>query len=815
MATGETKKITGSLSLEDRYQTTIYDDILTISGANISLLDPAGEIFTDKGNDTVTVTNSTITNNSETGAELMFSMGSDNDSLTISNSTLNVNTFMGSGDDYVTVSGSVSSTVTINNQFSLGSGNDTLILKAQLKGSGALVFGDGNDTLVFDGGALLTTGSISGFSNLTVNHAAGTLGSNLTLYGTSTNITYNGNLTGTDANKVITIADSNTTLNTSNNAKTNVAFSLSNVIFNHVGIGTLEIAENGGWAFTADNSTVTIHDAVLRSNYGGITGTGTIWTISKSDISSNTNGGAFITGGDVAFSHTNFTSNTKFSSVYQTGQQFVSASAGAVAVTSSQDYGSSTLQLSPAVSSIVKGAGFYGTESEVNASFVLFEKNEIHGDSFSYTSGFSTAYARTTGSFRATSIAQALANPIASSLAQGGACVLKSNSISKFHNVNFSDNKSFTTATATATGKATASAYGVYAVASSFFTAAPRALSRSQGGALYIGNCSTTDICDAIFKNNTANATASSYASATSDKMDAFDAIPKVFATAHANALAQGGAIAVAETTVNITSTQLAYNTSFAKASSMAFASAGGISAYLCTASAMANSIAKGGAIYTNSATVTLNDSLLSDNVVIASSFASAYSSTSGYYSSAFVYSKTPLESSFGGAIYANGGILNLNNVTFQNNIASAITNSNSYSQGGAVYVSDNVMTYVVDSDIQIRNIGNQAGEGGFIYLGNASQATFQVNGELIVGDSTDKDSIAGDSTSTIIKTGNGTWTINSDISGFAGYWNVNSGSLKLIRIARNITLDNWTIGVDAKLQLSALNDTISMNADK
>ena len=81
MAIGENKKITGSLTLEDRFQTTIYDDILTISGANISLLDPAGEIFTDKGNDTVTVSNSTITNNSETGAELMFSMGSGDDSL--------------------------------------------------------------------------------------------------------------------------------------------------------------------------------------------------------------------------------------------------------------------------------------------------------------------------------------------------------------------------------------------------------------------------------------------------------------------------------------------------------------------------------------------------------------------------------------------------------------------------------------------------------------------------------------------------------------------------------------------------------------
>ena len=123
-------------------------------------------------------------------------------------------------------------------------------------------------------------------------------------------------------------------------------------------------------------------------------------------------------------------------------------------------------------------------------------------------------------------------------------------------------------------------------------------------------------------------------------------------------------------------------------------------------------------------------------------------------------------------------------------------------------------MTYIVSNGKEIENIGNDALVGGFIYL-DASQATFKVDGSLIVGDSTGVDSIAGDSTSTIIKTGEGTWTVNSDVSGFGGYWNLNEGILQLIRIARNITLDNWTIGVNAELQLSALNDTISMNVDK
>ena len=72
MATGQTKSITGTLPLTDRYQLTEYDDTLTINSADITFLDPAGEIFLDAGNDTVTVTNSTITSNSASGGSLAF-----------------------------------------------------------------------------------------------------------------------------------------------------------------------------------------------------------------------------------------------------------------------------------------------------------------------------------------------------------------------------------------------------------------------------------------------------------------------------------------------------------------------------------------------------------------------------------------------------------------------------------------------------------------------------------------------------------------------------------------------------------------------
>ena len=72
MATGETRTITGNLNLTDKYQLTDYDDTLTVNNANITFLDPAGEIFLDAGNDTVTVTNSTITSSSASGSSLAF-----------------------------------------------------------------------------------------------------------------------------------------------------------------------------------------------------------------------------------------------------------------------------------------------------------------------------------------------------------------------------------------------------------------------------------------------------------------------------------------------------------------------------------------------------------------------------------------------------------------------------------------------------------------------------------------------------------------------------------------------------------------------
>ena len=308
MATGENREITGSLTLEYQYQTTIYDDILTISGATISLQDPAGEIFTDKGNDTVTVSDSTIADDSISGAELMFSMGSDNDSLTISNSTLNANTFMGSGDDEVFVTGDSQSQVTINKKFSLGSGNDILTISAILAGIGDIDFGDGINTLFFDGGKLVTTGTVSPLTNLSVTSQGGILAHNLTLSGTDMAISLSGNLTGDNSSRRITVGEGNVVLNTNNNIKTNVGFDFTNSVLTQSDSGSIELVNISDYAFVADNSSITLHDIIVNGCTAAFSLVGTDLTVSNSSLSNNTCG-INATDGTIVLNQIDFSNN--------------------------------------------------------------------------------------------------------------------------------------------------------------------------------------------------------------------------------------------------------------------------------------------------------------------------------------------------------------------------------------------------------------------------------------------------------------------------------------------------------------------------
>ena len=572
MASGITRKITGELTLTDRYELTANDDLLEISSAVINLNSPAGEIFTNEGDDTVTITDSTINAQAE---NLSFFLGSGSDTLVLNNSILNAPILAGSGNDLVRITGNAQSKVVLTKRassptLSLGANDDILELGAILEGDGDIDFGTGSDTLRFDGGSLLTTGSISQFSNLQVTAGGGTLGRNLEISGDQITITLGGNLTGTDNSKQISIAGEKIFFNTANNVKMNIGFSIAEAIFTHMDGGTLEINGCEGYAFLADSSSVSLHDMVIVNAGGGLKGTDTSWSISNSNFS-NSLAAAVLTGGTLDLINVGVSNNR-----------------------------SSSLDL---------------TGTALTGEDLSFTRNQMNG---------------------------------AGQAAMGGA--IKTNA------------------------------------------------------------------------------------------------------------------------DVNLKNAAFISNSAYASASAM------------------------GGAIYQSGGEMTLTSATFSGNS------ASAYCSA------------------IGGAICAEKSIINLTNTTFIGNSASASAYVSA--MGGAIYLNNNsILSYSVSEDRSIINTGNIArnnnSAGGFLYLSGNSQATFDIAGELMVGNADGADSIGGDATTSITKSGTGVWTILSDVSGFAGNWNITAGVLKLERIAREITLDYWTVGVDAELHLSALDDSITMGMDK
>ena len=202
---------------------------------------------------------------------------------------------------------------------------------------------------------------------------------------------------------------------------------------------------------------------------------------------------------------------------------------------------------------------------------------------------------------------------------------------------------------------------------------------------------------------------------------------------------------------------------------------------------ALSDQIAQGGAIYLNEGSLTLSSGIFSGNQVSGGNFDNAK----------------------GGAIYAASMILNVSDTVFTNNTAKG-----GVTQGGALFITNNSkLTYTIsDNAAALRKTvtcsGNTAFEGGFLYLEN-STADFVIgtNTKLVIADS-----IAG--SGTITKSG-ADMEISAAIADSNIRWTVATGLLELSTVARTINLNNWTIGTDAMLRLSALNDTVNMSTDK
>ncbi|MDD4817143.1 MAG: hypothetical protein PHI85_04140 [Victivallaceae bacterium] len=799
MSEGITKEITGSLTLTNKYEMTQNDDILNIVNATLYLSPGDGQLFTNSGNDTVTVTNSTV---NATAAGLSFFLGNGDDALTLSNSTLNAPTRTGSGNDLVRIAGDVQSVVTLLGQsgdstLSLDDNDDILEIAAILTGDGSIDFGTGNDTLRFDGGTLSATGAIYSLTNLATTGKGGALKRDITLTGATTRVTLGGTLNGSGT---IYISDSETTVTIADNVQSTVGYSITAGIFRQTAGGTIALSGSGVYA---EYSTVDLHDWVISAAGYAISGSRTDWSFSKSNFSNNT-AAAVLTGGSL-----------KLTSV---GISKHSATA---------------LQL---------------TGTTLTGSDVSFRKNSIGGASgiaiASAYGGGLRSHAKVTlassewsGNTASASAADAYSTAYdilySSSSAGGGAIYHGADTMSLIH-ATFSGN------TAAALGHA---AYHNARVALVAATAG--------GGAIYQSGGMLT-LTTATFSGNTAFAFARAYASS-------LDRLYDGYATASASAL--GGAICQTGGTLTLTTGIFSGNTAAASAtgrtfidnhsaSGIAIASALGGAIYQAggtltlaagtfsgntavasatataitqyTAKSFATATALGGAIYQAGGTLTLTGAAFSGNTAAATALASA----TDY---AYTYS-----SALGGAIYLAGAAASLTDAVFSGNIATATACSSATATsrataaaaaaGGAIYMGGKTtLNYAVSSGKELALTGNCAESGGLLYIADSdSKATFDVaeGAVLTIGsvnnaDAAGKsyDSIAG--LGNIVKAGSGLMCVNSDVSGFNGVWTVSEGVLELASRARNILLNDWTIGVGAELRLSSLNDTVIMTVDK
>ena len=248
-------------SFTTEYQTTTGNDVLTISSATITLLDPAGEIFLRQGDDTVTITDSMITNASQDGKDLAFYLGDGNDSLTVTRSTLDVLVYGFNGDDAVTIGGAPGTDVsTITQALLLEDGNDTLTVIGVLSGEGDIDFGDGSDTLVFDGGTLSTTGALLNLNNLTVTANGGELGHDLVLSGEYVLVAMSGDLNRDGEIRYVEIVGDEVEFSVDADVSTNVDYVLIDAALAKTGTGKLTFAA-AECAITANGGSVTLDNA--------------------------------------------------------------------------------------------------------------------------------------------------------------------------------------------------------------------------------------------------------------------------------------------------------------------------------------------------------------------------------------------------------------------------------------------------------------------------------------------------------------------------------------------------------------------------
>ncbi len=815
MADGITKNITGVLTLTDKLELTANDDILNITDATITLSAPAGDLFTGAGADVVTVVNSTIT---ATADGLSFFLGSGDDYLSLASSTIDAPIATGTGADTVLITGDAQSVVTLKKRkdvatLSLGDGNDILELAAILSGDGDIDFGTGSDTLRFNGGSLLTTGTITNLNHLVVTTAGGTLGRDLTLTGEAISITLGGNLTGNTAGRGIVVAGGTVTLATASNIRTNVAFTISDTVFAHqsggtleisTGVkfthqsgGTLEISSNSGYVFYATNSTVTLHDLIASDNNGGITGTDTVWVIKDSNFSNNKYSAAKLIGGSLDLTNVDISNQTSISlwlgKTILTGSDVsfsgnwtnAGETSNGGAIYSNADitltnakfngnHASASTYPYPYSTSFIYGGAIYQSGGNSTLTSATFSGNYTFAYAGSSAFAYGGAIYQNDGHLILTSAAFngnfASAYGLDSVGVSYGGAIYRNGGNSTLTSVAFSDN------------------YAYSSSSSSSIHASSSASCSSYGGAICQNGGSLT-LTSATFSGNYAFATGYNaisnggaiYKSGGNLTLNSATFNANYTSSVSPNSISKGGAICQNGGDLNLTSAT--FNGNYASAITNRFASS------------------YGGAIYQNGGNLTLTSVTFSGNCASTSSY-------NGY--SYYLYDTY----SYGGAIYAVSSIVNIQDTIFVDNRVAAQDTA----QGGAIYLAGNsVMTYTVTVGNKLTNTGNSAMEGGFLYMESTASSIFSIasGASLTIGSTsngTNMDSIEGGGS--ITKSGAGTMTIHSEVNEYDRAWTVSGGVLHLATIARTVLLDNWTIEAGGVLQLSKMGDTVNITRE-
>ena len=758
MSTGITKNIIGNTSVTEKYEMSSYDDILNITSAIITLTVP-GDIFTNEGNDTVFIVDSTISGENSCA----FYLGQGNDILSIQNSTLNTEIFAGSGSDTISIVGNAQSHVNINNNLNLGEGDDILEVASSLNGTGNLIFGNGYDILRFNGGIFSLSGNITGLENLETTANGGSIACDLYFDGNENNVTLAGNINGTDNQRKLFWSNTAINLITGSNISTNVAWDITSSTLAHTDGGSLEFKDVGNYAITADNSTISLHNVTFsQSGTGGIFANDATLSLTHAGFS-NSQIGISQTDGTLSLEHSSLTNHSgqalDLQNTNLTGAD-VSFSGNQIAIQSNADINLTSAKINNNATGVCQSGG---NGTFISASFSQNTAGAIHHTGGTLYLANGKAYDNIANCSSSNTVGSSVAE-ISSNTSQAdyeyalGGVIQKNGGTLILTDIELKNNSANVKTDLFLSSNISYNYYSKRYSSFLYYTHYTSAVGLGNGhysnvrwsSAVYSYwyNYYSSRVIEMVYKQN-----ASAFAFGGAGYQNGGDCIIQDAIVNNNTAIA------------DITRTEGTAGTGIAKA--------------------------YGGAFYFSGQQMDVTSATFTENKASCSFVTGASGDARG------------------GALYIqSAAIVNLNDTIFTNNSAT--------DKGGAIYYAGKgTLTYSVSTGTNIVNSGNSAYCGGFL-CNEEGNIIFDISSgaTLTIGvKNGSSDSIAG--AGVITKSGTGSLTIFSEISEYSGKWIISQGEIQLQDKLRHVNLSDWTIGIDSILTLSEKDDTVSLASDK